>query len=259
VKIYVMTDMEGVSGIDRIEQLDRDGGEFRASCEKLMSDVNAAVAGAFDGGATQATVRDGHGGGGNFLAEMLDERAHHDTTDWKDWPKLLAGGFDGAFAVGHHAMAGTIDAFLDHTQDSTRWHDYYLNGRRCGEIAQVATWMGAAGIPLLLVTGDEAACVEAREFVQPVETAAVKRGDGRNRAVACPPDEARDRIRAAARRAMALIGKAKPFTPPRPLEIVVEFNRTDYCEGALARGETLERIDARTVRKVTADPYDILP
>jgi len=156
-------------------------------------------------------------------------------------------------------MAGTINGFLDHTQDSTRWFNYYLNGRRCGEIAQVATWMGGAGIPLLLVTGDEAACAEARAFVEPVETAAVKQGVGRNRAVACPPDEARDRIRSAARRAMALIGTARPFTPPRPMEIVVEFYRTDYCEEALARSETLERIDARTVRKVTGDPYDILP
>jgi D-amino peptidase len=111
---------------------------------------------------------------------------------------------------------------------------------------------------MLMMSGDEAACTEARQFFNPVETAAVKRGLGRNRAELVDQKEARARIREAARRAGALVGKAKPLTPIKPMELVLEYNRADYCDAAA--GKTgIERLDARTIRWVTSDPLAILP
>lgn len=153
-------------------------------------------------------------------------------------------------------MAGTLNGFLDHTQSSIEWHDYSVNGRRMGELAQWAIVAGHFGVPMLMVSGDEAACVEARQFFSPLETAIVKRGVGRNRAELVPSDEARARIREAARRAISLAGQARPFRPTLPMEIILEYNRSDICD-SVAHAPGVERLDARTVRKVTSNPLSL--
>jgi D-amino peptidase len=258
LRIYIHTDLEGVSGIDRIEQMDRGNAAYRQTCELLMGDLNAAIDGVFAGGAESVTVLDSHGGGNNFLLDLLDPRARNDTRPNGKWWGVLDDSYDGTFFLGAHAMAGTQNGFLDHTQSSTHWLDYCLNGRRVGELAQWALVAGHFGVPLLMACGDEAACVEARQFFQPIETAIVKRGIGRNRAEVVELTEARDRIREAARRATGLVGQAKPYTPSKPMEIRLTFTRSDYCDAAATRPGN-ERLDARTVRKVTDDPLDLFP
>ncbi len=257
MKIYIHTDLEGISGIDRSEQVPRSGDEYRACCEKLMADLNAAVAGAFDGGADHVTVLDSHGGGGNFILDLLDERAENDTRPNKKWWGIMDGSYDGTFFIGAHAMAGTINGFLDHTQSSTTWFNYYINGRRVGELGQWATIAGAFEVPMLMVSGDVAACAEARAFFNPVETAAVKQGLGRNRADALPEEEAQALIREAARKAVALADEAKPFKPLLPMDIKLEVYRSDFGDN-FAEKRGVERLDARTIRKVTSDRLDIL-
>jgi D-amino peptidase len=259
VKIYIHTDLEGVAGLDREEQRQKEKAElYRQSCEKLMLDVNAAVAGAFEGGAEVVTVLDSHGGGGNFIVEMLDERADHDTKENRKWWRRLDDSYDGTFFIGAHAMAGTINGFLDHTQSSLTWFTFSINGRPSGELAQWAVVAGGFGVPMLMVSGDAAACAEARAFFNPIETAPVKQGTGRNAALGLPEDEARVVIRSAARRAMSLVGKAKPYQPLKPMDIRITYTRSDYCD-AIAQREGWERMDARTVRRVTDDPHTILP
>jgi D-amino peptidase len=257
MKVYIHTDLEGISGIDNADMVPHESKHYRASCEKLMLDLNAAVAGAFDGGADHVTVLDSHGGGGNFILDMLDKRAENDTKPNKKWWAMMDKSYDGTMFIGAHGMAGTINGFLDHTQSSKSWYNYYINGRKYGELGQWAVVAGAFDIPMLMVSGDEAACAEARAFFNPVETAAVKQGVGRNKAIALPEDEARKRIREAARKAIGLVGKAKPLKPLCPMEIVLEFYRSDYCDAHAAK-EGVERLDARAIRKVTSDPLQIL-
>ena len=257
MKIYIHTDLEGISGIGNVEMMSRDHPRHREALENLMLDLNAAVDGAFAGGAEHVTVLDSHGGGGNFILEMLDERAENDTKPNKKWWGILDESYDATFFIGAHAMAGTINGFLDHTQSSTSWYNYYVNGRKMGELAQWAIVAGSFGVPMVMVSGDEAACVEARQFFNPVETAIVKTGTGRNRAKLVGLDEARERIREAARNAIAIIPNAHPFVPTKPMEIILEFTRADYCDNAAARG--VERIDARTVREVTDNGLELFP
>jgi D-amino peptidase len=257
MKIYIHTDLEGVSGVDRGGDVPRESEGYRNCCEQLMLDLNAAVAGAFDGGADHVTVLDSHGGGGNFILDMLDKRAENDTRPNKKWWGTLDSSFDGTFFIGAHAMAGTINGFLDHTQSSKTWYNYSINGRRFGELGQWGAVAGAFGVPMLMVAGDEAGCAEARAFFGPVETAPVKQGVGRQRANAYPVEEARGRIRDAARRAIALVGRARPLKPLCPMDIVLELCRADYCDD-VAQRDGVERVDARTVRKVTSDQLDIL-
>ncbi|NLN75882.1 MAG: M55 family metallopeptidase [Armatimonadetes bacterium] len=257
MKIYIMTDLEGITGIDSFEMIQRDGDRFRECCELLMGDLNAAVEGAFEGGATHVTVRDGHGGGSNFIEELLDSRAEHDPRTNKKRQRKIDGSYSGTFFVGAHAMAGTINGFLDHTQNSREWYNYSINGRNTGEIGRWGLVTGSYDVPVIMVSGDEAACVEARQFFGNIETATVKKGVGRNRADCIDIDEARNLIREAARKSMALVGKVKPYKVTMPMEIILQLYRSDFCEARLKDG--VERIDARTLRKVTDDPIESIP
>ena len=281
IKIYIHTDLEGISGVDKFEMMDQATEGYQKARKLLMEDINAAVEGAFEGGADEVVVLDSHDGAHNFLPDLLDKRAKVDPRANKKWWAALDDTYSGCFFIGAHAMSGTLNGFLDHTQNSTSWHDYSVNGRRWGELAQWALVAGAAGasipdrrdnfgVPMLMVSGDEAACKEAHDFFDPIETAAVKKAVGRNKAELVPLDEAHARIREAAKKSIALIGaagasipdrrdKAKPFKVKMPMEIVLEFNRADYCDSAIKNLPTWERLDARTIRKVTSDPLELLP
>ena len=251
MKVLIMTDLEGISGVDTMEKVSEVGTPgHKFALERLMLDVNAAVEGAFEGGATAVYVKDGHGGGNNFLKEMLDLRAIQ-VQDSVSWQELVRNGeIDAYMEVGAHAMAGTINGFLDHTQSSKNWHNYIVNGQKSGEIAQGAIFIGAFDVPFVMVSGDEAACVEARAFLGDIECAVVKYGIGRNNARLVDLDEALEKIKVAACDSLKLVDKIKPYKPLLPLEIKLELNRSDMCDAIMERCKDVERLDARTVRKL---------
>lgn len=255
MKIYIFTDLEGISCINNIDMIKRDNMNYQYSIKRLMEDVNSAIDGAFAGGASQVTVIDGHGGGGNFNLSLIDERAD---VDLRENGRLkLDSSYNGIFCIGYHAMAGTINGFLDHTQNSMKWFNYWVNGRKTGELGQCGIIGANYGVPVIMVSGDEAACAEARQFFGNVECAAVKRGVGRNNALALDSVIALKLIRDAACRSISLIGAAKPFSPILPMELKLELYRSDYCDEIVGK-EGIERIDARTVRKVSNSYLDIL-
>jgi len=249
MKVIIMTDLEGISGIDTMEMVSEEGTPgHQFARERLMLDLNAAVEGAFEGGADAVYVVDGHGSGVNFIEEMLDPRAVHLTGgSWQDLIKK--GGIDAYMEIGLHAMAGTLNGFLDHTQSSKSWYNYIVNSRKSGEIAQGAIFTGAYDVPFVMVSGDEAACVEARAFLGDIECAVVKYGIGRNKARLVDLDEALIRIKKAACDSLQIVNKIKPYKPLMPLEIKLEFYRSDMCDSCMERSTNIERLDARTVRK----------
>ncbi len=256
MKIYIMTDLEGISGVDSIDMIPEANDGYQKAVAYLCDDINAAVEGAIRGGATEVVVRDGHGSGHNFDRNQLDPRAVRDDT--KEYAGMLDDSYSGVLVIGAHAMAGTKNAFLDHTQSSVTWHNYYINGVRCGELAQYASVAGHHNVPVLFVSGDEAACQEARTFFTGVEAVAVKNAVGRNQAVCYDRNECLEKIRDGVQRSLSLIGKIKPYQPLLPMEIRVEFNRADYCDTAVETKPYLERLDARTVRKITNSRREIL-
>jgi D-amino peptidase len=253
MKIYIITDMEGISGICSEEQVKKDSPQYGPARRLLCADVNAAVAGAFEGGAAEVVVNDGHGGGFNLILEEMDPRAVYERPNGGlDLMPALDDSFAGVFCVGYHAMAGTLNGFLDHTQSSASWYNYYLNGRRTGELGQVGAWAGSYGVPVLLVTGDQAACDEAREFFGPIPAVSVKQGIGRQHARCLHPEIARSRIRQEAARAVSLVGKVPPYRVETPLTVRLEYYRSDMAD-AVARRPGSRRIDARTVERVVDD------
>jgi len=233
----MLCDMEGVSGIVNWSQVNGGAPLYEEGRRLYTAEVNAAVRGAFGGGATEVVVVDCHGAGGgwNFnslLPEELDPRcdwvAHH---TWTGYTELLEQGCDGALFIGMHARAGTEDGVLSHTVSSEAWHNLWFNDVLVGETGINAAFCGTWNCPVLLVTGDAATCAEARELLGPeLTTVAVKRGLSRYSARQIPPARARDMIEVGAREAVQATGRGKPYQPGEPCVIVVEVSTPDRAD-----------------------------
>jgi D-amino peptidase len=262
-KVYITTDLEGASGLVTARHhgdIGTEGSEMYQKYRRFLTqDVNAAVQGAFEGGAEEVVVNDGHGTADhNILPGELDERAELERPAAGAWLPSLDGTFAAVFCMGCHAMAGTSKGFLDHTQSSTSIYDWQLNGIHVGEIGQTAAIAGHFGVPLVFVTGDGAACREARKLVGPIETVAVKEGLARNHARGLHPAVAQRLIRAAAGRAMERLGEIKPFVLKTPITMRVTYMRSDYAEETFARKRRYSRLlDARTVETQLRDILDM--
>jgi len=260
VKIYILTDMEGISGISRREMVmpDEGGDHYQYGRKCLTEDINAAVAGAFDGGATEVVVNDGHGGGRHLILEDADARAIYERpVSAVDICPSLDESFAGMLMVGAHAMAGTLNGFLDHTQSSMSWYNYYLNGEKHGEIGECAAWAGHYGVPMLMVAGDQAACDEAKRLYGTPVTVAVKTGRGREHAILIHPKKAREMIREGAKEAMSWIGKQEPWVLEKPITVRLELYRSDMADG-MANSDRITRIDARTVEMTVNSQIEIM-
>jgi len=257
MRIYILCDMEGTSGIWRREQTDSSSPHYQQGRELLMADVNAAIQGCYQGGATDLVVCDTHGGGPNFLIEKMDPRPWYETpSEFSPLPSIDES-FDGLILMCHHAMAGTQNGFLDHTQSSMHWFDYKINGESYGEIGQETAYAGHFGVPLIMVTGDGTACAETQRQFPGAVAVAVKRALSRNRACCMHPEKARELIRQGAAEAVKKAKTLKPFKPTLPITLELTYYRTDMADGAAARPGN-ERIGPRTVRRVVPSAKEVL-
>lgn len=255
-KIYIVADMPGASGIRVPEQCRWGCFHWRESRAFLASDVNAAIAGAYAGGAEEVVVCDAHSGGYNLPLELMDKRAIYEPVNREQLLPGMDDDFAGLFVVGAHAMAGAADAFMCHTVDQQSWFRYRLAGRECGEIGMWAVYAGYYGVPLLMVTGDAAACREAEEAVPGLSVAAVKEAICWDRARTLHPAEGAGRIQQACSRAMNLIGKVEPAVIDVPNEAELEYIRCEFADEAAER-QGAERTGPRTVKRVLESALDV--
>ncbi|RKY66049.1 MAG: hypothetical protein DRQ08_04055 [Candidatus Latescibacterota bacterium] len=188
MRIYLMTDLEGVAGVIDFENWCRpESRYYELAKEFLTEEVNAAVEGFFAGGATHVTVVDGHGPGA-ISPKLLDPRVEL-LRGWpRGWPLELDGSYDAVAWVGQHAKAGSEFAHLAHTQ-SFRYLDLSVNGVSIGEFGQLAFCAGELGVRCIFGAGDEAFTKEARELVPGIETVSVKRGLTPGRGDECTAEE----------------------------------------------------------------------
>lgn len=223
MKIFVMVDMEGISGICRVSQVIQDGAHYQVARRYLTMDVNACVDGCLAGGATKVMVRDAHGCGYHFIWEELDSRAEY--VQGRSPVERIPGiaSCDGLILLGYHAMAGTPAAILEHTWSSKNWQNFWINGKKCGEIALDAGIAGDHGVPTIMVSGDDKACNEARQFIKSVITAQVKKGLDIEGGILLPKEQAHRLIRESAARAVKACGKMRPYKVRRPVSMRLEL------------------------------------
>lgn len=220
LRIYIVTDLEGASGVYQFAQTREPGNPpGEKAKEYLMGDIAAVVRGLRAAHATEIVVLDGHGSQA-FVPHLMAPGAKYITGKPRPGPLTsLDESFAGLIQLGAHAMMGTPDGVLCHTQSSRTENRYWYNGVESGELAQCAAIAGHFGVPTIMVTGDEAACREARQFFGTnCVTVAVKRGITREAAVLYPFDETRQALYEGARRAVASIPRCKPYKLSLPIQ-----------------------------------------
>ncbi|MHC4481314.1 MAG: M55 family metallopeptidase, partial [Planctomycetota bacterium] len=247
-----MVDMEGISGVCRRGHVSR-GDPLYADGRRFMTwDVNACVEGCLAGGAERVVVRDTHAGrGDNLIWAELDPRAEYLLGE--DGRERMAGigEFDGLILLGYHAMAGTPEAILEHTMSSRSWQNFYLNGRRTGEIGIDAAIAGEHGVPTIMASGDDKACAEAEAFIPGVLTACVKVGLALEGGRLLSKGAAHRLIAARAREAVGKAPEIRPVEVKPPITARLEL----VSRGRLPSEDTkpyVTIIDGRTY-EVTAD------
>jgi D-amino peptidase len=240
MNVLIMADMEGVSGITNWDQVNG-GAPLYEECRKLYTlEVNAAVRGAKRAGARRIVAVDCHGAGkgwnfNSFIPELMECEwvAGH---TWGRYTELLEEGCDAALMVGMHAKANTPDGVLCHTISTTTWDNLSFNGKSVGEFGINTALCGHYGVPVVLITGDEATCREGTDLLgKGLHTAAVKKGLTRYSARHIPPAQVRQMIEDAAHKSLGGPIRTKPYDPGKPCEITIDLSTVDTANQFMGR------------------------
>lgn len=223
MKILISADMEGITGVTAPEEVLPGNAAYERFRRLFVRDVNAAIAGAFDGGATEVLVNEGHYKMRNLALEDLDERAQLIVGHQKTYVMMegVDRGVDLAFFVGYHAAAGEVGV-LSHTFLPRGWI-VRLNGEICSEGRMNAMLAGSFGVGIGLVTGDQAACSDAVRFAPAVRTVAVKEQIDRYAAICLPPSRTEPAIREAAAHACTNASDHRPVVTDPPFRWATWF------------------------------------
>ena len=238
MKILISADMEGITGVtlwNHVTPVHAEYGRFR----KLMTDdVNAAVRGAFTGGATEVVVSDGHWNGSNILVEELDARAR--LNSGSPSPHSMMQGIDrdvsGVLFIGYHARQGSHPAVLDHTWSDMCVANVWLNDLPAGEYTLNAAVAGHYGVPVLMASGDQTACAQMVEQLGALETAVVKQATGRFSAECLPPELTRQLIEKASQQGVQRLAAKSPpraYVAQTPMKLTVEVVSSDMADRAM--------------------------
>lgn len=260
MKVFISLDMEGISGLSEWEDVIPGRRHYEAGRRLLTQDVNAAIEGALEAGATQIIVNESHGPMNNIILEELHPQVDVIRGFFK--PLCMMQGIDSscdaAFFIGYHGKAGTGDAVLNHTLSGLAIHRLILNGKEVGEAGLNAAIAGAFGVPVVLVTGDSQTAKEVEEDIPGVFTVAVKTGITGLSSQAMHPVRARELIRQQAKEALLHRSTVKPLEQRVENTIEVEFTKSQFAT-AVSWMPGIELIEGRTVRFHSPDLVSMMP
>ena len=231
-KVFVSADMEGIWGVVHADQTVSTSAEYGAARRWMVEDVNAVVTGLFEAGAAEIVVNDSHAGMRNIAADALHPRASLISGTPKPLSMMqgIDASFDACVLVGYHSRAGTAPAILDHTITGIV-RAIIINGREMPELGINAAIAGYFKVPVILLTGDAQTCDQARAILgAKLVTAAVKEAIGRTAARMYPVEEARKRLRDAAREALLKKDAAPLFRVDPPLTFELQFQTSSQVE-----------------------------
>jgi len=257
MKILIAADMEGITGVTNWDQVDPNHAEYPRFRRLMTQDINAAIRGAFESGADEVLVTDGHDRGTNILLEELDPRAHLICGDNSSLAMIqgVDQGVDGVIFVGYHARAGSHKGILDHTWSSRRVANLWLNDLLVGEYGLNGAVAGYFNVPVLMLTGDQTACAQASELLGNIETVIVKTAISRMAAECLPPQVTGELIQKAARQAIKRLKASsapKPYVVTTPVHVTIDFNTSDQADQAeLFPGS--RRLDGRRLTLTSDD------
>ena len=249
LKVHISVDMEGVAGTVTAEQLGPAGFEYGRFREFMTREALAAVEAAKAGGATEVIVADSHGNGQNLLIDQLPA----DVRVIRSWPRrlgMVAGvddGVDAAIFIGYHAGTNNMTGVRAHTFSSANLTRVAVNGTNVTEGSWNAAIAGQFGVPVIMMSGDDAAIAEVRKAIGSVEAAETKRSLGFHSASTLTPQASADLIRQRVRTAMSRLSEFRPYKVQSPVTVDVSFKNYLVAE-VLAYLPIFERTDSHSVR-----------
>ena len=258
LKIYISADMEGLTGAVTDQQLGPTGFEYQRFRQVMTDEVLTAISAAREAGATEILVSDSHGNGQNILIEQLPE----DVMIVRSWPRPLAmmegidESFDGAIFIGYHASTNNLRGVRAHTMSSSHLTDVRLNGVIVSEAGLNAAIAGQFGVPVIMISGDDAIVEEAKDLLGDIEGAVVKWAYSFHSALTLTPAAGNKVI---AEKVKAAIGRISDFSPYRlegPIEIQISLKHYRPVE-LLSYLTSVERVDSHTIRYVGQDMVEI--
>ena len=258
MKIYISADMEGVVGVVTEQQLWPAGFEYERFRALMTNEVIAAIEAAREAGATEIVVSDSHGNGQNLLIEKLPQ----DITLIRSWPRplMMMQGidetFDGAIYIGYHTSTSNSEGVRAHTMSSANLAEVKLNDIIMSEGSINAAIAGHFNVPVIMVSGDDAAVKEVASVIGDVEGAVVKWAYGFHSAKTLMPDAANDVIREKTRKAIGRIRDFKPYKLKTPITVDIRFKNYQPAE-MLAYLPIVERTDSHGIRFVGKDMVEV--
>jgi D-amino peptidase len=242
--VFMITDAEGVAGICRQEQTDPKDSELR---QLLTGEINSAVAGFFDGGATDVFVWDGHDGSATLSALTIDSRAHL-IMGALPANMLMERRYSAVAFLGQHARANTPGGVMAHSYSSLGIQNLLMNGEPVGEIETRTALAGWFDTPVIFLSGDRAAADQLKKIDPDVETAVVKEGIANYSCISLSAEASRRLIRERAAAAMAKIGAIRPYRVKGPVTFEIEYTSRHALAPNAELKSGAEVIDARTIR-----------
>lgn len=242
--VLLITDAEGVAGICRQEQTETKNPELQ---RLLTAEVNAAVRGFVQGGAGEVVVWDGHSNSSTLSILTLDEPAK--LAMGSLGPKMLLDrGYSAVGFLGQHARANRERAVMAHSYSSLGIQKLLMNGKEVGEIETRAALAGSFGIPVIFLSGDQAAADDLLAIVKDAEVAVVKEGLGYYACLSLNATAAQALIEQKATAAMRKLATIRPYTVKGPVEIVTEYSTRGTPSPDAALPEGVDRTGPRTIR-----------
>jgi len=242
--VFLITDAEGVAGVCRQDQTDPKDQEMR---QLLTGEINAAVSGFYDGGASDVIVWDGHDGSQSLSALTIHPRANLIIGDL-GITMTLERGYSAIAFVGQHARANRKGGIMAHSYSSLGIQTMLMNGKPVGEIETRAALAGAFDTPVIFLSGDQAAADDLHAIVPDADVAAVKEGFANYACQTLSAEAARGLIRERATHAVSKIGQIKPYKVDGPVTIQIEYTTRNALGVDAHLRPGAEIIDARTIR-----------
>jgi D-amino peptidase len=260
MKVFIMTDLEGPSGVNgRSDGIGNKIINETTAKELLLEEVNAVIEGLVRGGATEIIAWDGHGGSNSLDITKLHEAASLGTLGGDMAPiNLLDSSFDAAIQIGSHSYQGTAKGYLNHSFNSHSIVNMYLNGIRIGEIGIITLMASYFGVPTILIAGDTTACLEAKEFIgeNNVVTVETKKSISRYSVVNFNPTKVREELSAKAQEAIKQVTKMKIKRLKGPYEYKIQFMCPNMADNYEKIGA--ERVDHYTIMLRSNDFIDLI-
>jgi D-amino peptidase len=259
MKIFISADIEGIAGVTLEDECNPDKAASHEYQRRMTEHVAAACEGALAGGATEILVKDAHWKAQNIDGAALPREARL-VKGWSGHPlgmvQEIDATFDAAMFVGYHDRAGSGGNALAHTLSGSRVARMELNGRPVAEYHVHAYAAAIFDVPVVMLSGDESLCEDAREFCPALTTVPVMSGSGTS-STSLHPEEARDRIRAGAEAALREDPAECRLEMPDRFDLSVRYGKARFAYG-MSFYPGAELVDDETVAFSSRDYFEVM-